>query len=240
MTMREELLDSLFTRVGRWWDRLHERVCGPPKLDEKEIVERFHRLFYDSRLYAKTFLLGIHAGKCPLDFWIFQEMISEIKPDLIIECGTFHGGSALFLAAMCDLVNHGRIISIDIEENLARPRHKRIEYLLGSSTTETTIEQVKKRIHAGDKIMVDLDSDHHKEHVLKELRIYSKFVTKGSYIIVEDTNINGHPVLPDFGPGPMEAVEEFLKENKDFVIDKTREKLLLTFNPDGYLKKIND
>ena len=98
--------------------------------------------------------------------------------------------------------------------------------------------QVGKLISDKDKVMVILDSDHHKEHVLNELRIYGKFVTKESYIIVEDTNINGHPVYPDFGPGPMEAVEEFLRENKNFVIDKTREKFYLTFNPRGYLKKI--
>ncbi len=86
--------------------------------------------------------------------------------------------------------------------------------------------------------MAILDSDHHKEHVLRELEIYSKFVTRESYIIVEDTNINGHPVRSKFGPGPMEAVKEFLKMNDDFIIDRSREKFYLTFNPDGYLKKM--
>ena len=87
--------------------------------------------------------------------------------------------------------------------------------------------------------MVILDSDHGKDHVLNELRTYSPFVTKGSYLIVEDTNINGHPVLHDFGPGPMEAVEDFLKENQNFTVDKSKEKFYLTFNPKGYLRKIN-
>ncbi|GAI83537.1 unnamed protein product, partial [marine sediment metagenome] len=101
------------------------------------------------------------------------------------------------------------------------------------------VEKVKSLVGNEDKIMVILDSDHSKQNVLNELRIYSKFVTKGSYLIVEDTNINGHPVYPEFGPGPMEAVDDFLKENKDFVVDKNKEKLILTFNPNGYLKKIN-
>ena len=86
--------------------------------------------------------------------------------------------------------------------------------------------------------MVDLDSNHSKQHVLEEMRAYAPMITIGNYLIVEDTNINGHPVLPEFGPGPMEAVEEFLKENHDFVPDPSREKFLVTFNPGGYLRKV--
>jgi cephalosporin hydroxylase len=176
--------------------------------------------------------------KCPLDLWIYQEIIFEQKPDMIIECGTANGGSALFLASICDLVNNGKIITIDIENKQNKPRHKRIKYLVGSSTAENIVDQIRKLISDKNKVMVILDSDHHKEHVLNELTIYSKFVTKGSYIIVEDTNINGHPVFPDFGPGPMEAIEEFLKENKIFVIDYNNEKFYLTYNPRGYLLRM--
>ena len=86
--------------------------------------------------------------------------------------------------------------------------------------------------------MVILDSDHRKPHVLEELRIYGRLVPKGSYVVVEDSNINGHPVFPGYGPGPMEALEEFLAENKDFAIDETMEKHLMTFNPKGYLRKV--
>lgn len=209
---------------------------------EENIIDQFHKLYYDSHLFGETwvntFWLGIHIEKCPLDPWIYQEIIYAIKPDIIIECGTAYGGSALFLASICDLVNNGKVITIDIENREGRPEHKRIKYLLGSSTSEEIVDYVNKLIDDKDKVMVILDSDHHKEHVLNELRIYSKFITKGSYIIVEDTNVNGHPVVPSFGPGPMEAVKEFLKENKNFAIDKTKEKFLLTFNPNGYLKKI--
>lgn len=209
---------------------------------EKSIVDQFHELYYDSRVFGKTwgntFWLGIPTLKCPLDLWIYQEIIFEVKPDVIIECGTAAGGSALFLASMCDLVGNGRVITIDIEDIKGRPEHKRIKYLLGSSTSKEIVEKVKNLIKDEIKVMVILDSDHHEEHVLNELRIYSNFVTKGSYLIVEDTNINGHPVAPDFGPGPMEAVKKFLRENKSFVIDETKEKFYLTFNPKGYLKRI--
>ncbi len=82
-----------------------------------------------------------------------------------------------------------------------------------------------------------LDSDHRREHVLRELELYSRFVTPGCYLVVEDTNINGHPVAPTFGPGPMEAVRDFLASTDDFEVDHSREKLLLTFNPSGYLRR---
>lgn len=209
---------------------------------EKSIVDQFCKLYFDSYVAGKTsfntFWLGIPTRKCPTDFWIYQEIIFELKPDIIIECGTAHGGSALFLASMCDLVNNGKVITIDIVDTKGRPEHKRIKYLHGSSTSEEIAEQVRKLITPKDKVMVILDSDHKKAHVLNELKIYGELVTKGSYLIVEDTVLNGHPVFPEFGPGPMEAVEEFLKENKAFVADRDKEKFYLTFNPKGYLRKV--
>ena len=85
--------------------------------------------------------------------------------------------------------------------------------------------------------MVILDSDHRRDHVYAELNIYKDIVTPGQYLIVEDTNLNGHPVASEFGPGPMEALQDFLAENDEFEQDKGMEKFYLTFNPDGYLKK---
>jgi cephalosporin hydroxylase len=85
--------------------------------------------------------------------------------------------------------------------------------------------------------MVILDSDHARDHVLEELRIYSSLVSPGSYLVVEDTNVNGHPVFREHGPGPMEAVELFLAETGEFEVDAAREKFFLTFNPRGFLRK---
>lgn len=206
----------------------------------RNIVNHFHRIYYESprRTRRNTFWLGVKAQKCPLDLWIYQEIICETRPDIIIETGTAAGGSALFLASICHLLGRGEIISIDIEDQENRPRHPRIKYLLGSSTSEEIVEKVETLIRGQDRIMAILDSDHHKDHVLRELEIYSKFVTRESYLIVEDTNINGNPVRSKFGPGPMEAVSEFLKMNDAFIIDRLREKFYLTFNPDGYLRKI--
>ena len=85
--------------------------------------------------------------------------------------------------------------------------------------------------------MVLLDSDHTRDHVLKELEAYSPMVTHGSYLIVEDTNLNGHPVEPEHGPGPMEALEAFLPAHPQFAHDTAMDKFLLTFNPRGFLKR---
>jgi cephalosporin hydroxylase len=209
---------------------------------EERIVREFHRLYYYSRERTwkdNTFWLNVPVAKCPLDLWVYQEIICEIKPDLIIETGTAYGGSALFLSSICDLINCGRIITIDVRETPDRPQNARIEYLIGSSISDEVVEKVSGSIKSGDRVMVILDSDHTAAHVLRELNIYSKLVTTGSYLIVEDTNANGHPVLPLYGAGPMEAVEEFLRRRTDFIVDRQKEKFFMTFNPKGYLRRVS-
>jgi cephalosporin hydroxylase len=205
------------------------------------ILDMFNVLFYDAQTLGKTWnnttWLGIPLFKYPSDLWVYQEILFDIKPDVIIECGTAQGGSALFFAHLCDLLKRGKVITIDITDR-ERPYHERITYLQGSSTSASTVEEVKKQIKPSDITIVVLDSNHHKDHVLNELKIYKSFVTKGSYMIVEDTILNGNPVLPEYGPGPMEAVEEFLKEEWDFIVDKSKEKFYLTANNKGYLLRI--
>jgi cephalosporin hydroxylase len=206
------------------------------------VVWAFHRLYYQSgsRTWSNTFWLGTQAQKCPLDLWIYQEILHELRPALIVETGTASGGSALFLASVCDLLDHGSIVTIDIVDRPERPTHERITYLRGSSVSAEIRARVEELARDSAPVMVILDSNHERDHVLQELRIYSPLVTPGSYLIVEDTNVNGHPVSPDFGPGPMEAVDEFLRDSDEFTADRTREKLYLTFNPGGYLQKRSD
>ncbi|MEK7208954.1 MAG: CmcI family methyltransferase [Patescibacteria group bacterium] len=239
--MIKDLLKTLKFEALLFKNLLYRRTYINSKL-EKDIVNQFHRLYYDSRLFGRgfrnTFWLGIPTFKCPLDLWIYQEIIFEQKPDLIIECGTAKGGSALFLASICEGVNRGEIVTIDIVEDEGRPKHNRITYLTGVSTSEKILRKVEEIAKNKEGVIVILDSDHTKDNVLNELRRYNKFVNKGGYLIVEDTNLNGHPVVPNFGPGPMEAVEEFMRENKKFIIDKEKEKFYLTFSPNGFLKRI--
>jgi cephalosporin hydroxylase len=201
-------------------------------------VQEFHRLYYNSSVYRQTFWRGVETQKCPLDLWIYQELIHELRPDVIVETGTFSGGSAYYMASLFDMFGAGRVITVDLEPQPNLPMHPRITYVSGlSSTAPEAVSQVKASIGEGAVVMVILDSDHSRNHVLDELRIYGPMVTPGQYLIVEDTNVNGHPVLPEFGPGPMEALDDYLKETDRFEIDTTREKFYMTFNPRGYLKR---
>jgi cephalosporin hydroxylase len=210
------------------------------ELSPQQVVDAFHKLYLlsEDAPWKRTFWMGQHLYKCPLDVWVYQELLYEQQPDLIIECGTLEGGSALFLSNMCDLLGKGRVLTIDISPPEGKPQHPRLTYLQGSSTAPEIVARVKREIKPGEKVLVILDSDHHKEHVLNELRAYHSLVSPGCYLIVEDSNVNGHPVGLEFGPGPMEAMEEFFRENRDFEIDASREKHFLSFNPRGYLKKV--
>lgn len=206
---------------------------------ESFIIRQFHKFYYGDPVWQNTTWFGVTTLKCPLDLWIYQELIYKLKPEVIVECGTSHGGSARYLASLFDLIGHGEIITVDIEPKPNRPVHPRIHYVNGSSTDHQIVAQVKSKINGRKNIMVILDSDHSRNHVLGEMQAYYDLVPVGGYLIVEDTNINGHPVYKSFGPGPMEAVDDFLKEHKNFIIDRSQEKLHLTFNPRGYLKRVS-
>jgi len=210
------------------------------------IVDEFHRAYYDEpdRTFNDTRWLGVAAQKYPADLWVYQEIICELRPDVIVETGTNWGGSALFMASICELLGHGRIVTVDISDmapsRATRPQHDRIVYLTGSSTSADVVAEVRRIVEGAETVMVILDSDHTRDHVVTELKIYSEFVTPGSYVIVEDTNVNGHPVFPAHGPGPMEAVDLFLKESRSFAPDRGREKHLVTASPKGFLKRVVD
>lgn len=203
------------------------------------VVDLFHKLYYDAheRTWTNTRWLGHTVLKTPLDLWVYQEILHELRPALIVETGTWSGGSALYMANICDLLGAGRVVSIDTSPPPDFD-HPRIAWVTGSSTEPAIAGMVTNlAARVEGHVLVLLDSDHTCDHVLAEMRLYAPLVTPGSYLIVEDTNINGHPVLPDFGPGPMEAVALFLGESDEFVPDPSREKFYLTQNPGGYLRR---
>jgi cephalosporin hydroxylase len=208
--------------------------------EHKAVVNDFLRLYQDRRrqTWMNTTWMGHRLWKCPLDLWIYQELIHRTRPELIIETGTAEGGSGFFLADMCERVGCGQVITVDVVP-VNGPRHDRLTYLTGSSTDPAIVRYIESEADRyGHSAMVILDSDHTEAHVLGELRLYSPLVGVGQYLIVEDTAINGHPLMPNFGPGPMEAVETFLTETESFIVDQGCEKFLATFHPSGFLKRI--
>jgi cephalosporin hydroxylase len=219
-----------------------EQTPAPAESDDERrtrIVDDFAVLYYGEGAGGGTWnrmaWLGNPLLKNPLDLWIYQEIVASTKPDLIIETGTFCGGSALYLAGLCDLLGRGEVISVDVAPEQT-PEHPRVTYLTGSSVADDIVATMRARAE-GKRTMVILDSDHRAPHVSAELDVLSPLVSEGCYLVVEDTNVNGHPVLPDFGPGPTEAMEGFLPDHPEFTPDRELEKFLFTFNPGGYLRR---
>jgi cephalosporin hydroxylase len=221
-------------------------------LSPRPTIDRFHKLFYNSiHTMDRNRWMGVRAAQNPNDVWITQEILFEVKPDFVVETGTYRGGSAVLWAMILREINpEGRVITIDIEDNLPDAKKlpifkERVDFLLGSSTAPAIVAEVKRRV-AGHKAVLILDSDHRKPHVLGELRAYADIVPVGSYIIVQDSNINGHPAFLDpkglsaslaGQPGPWEAVQEFLAADRRFTVDRDRERLMLTMNPNGFLRR---
>lgn len=177
--------------------------------------------------------LGISTLQTPSDAWIILEIMYEVKPDLIVEAGTFHGGSAALWAIILEHINpRGRVLTIDIEDQ-REPRAKklpiskrRVDFLLGSSTDPKIVKEVHRRAK-GKRVLVLLDSLHSKEHVAAELEAYTPIVPVGGYLIVQDTLV-----------GPAQAINEFLANNDEFIADRGRERYKDTNTVNGYLKRV--
>ena len=207
------------------------------------ISDTFHTFYEQHRLWKDTTWMGVPMYKLPFDAFVIQELICKVKPNFIIETGTGEGGSAIFYASLCELFTGGKVITIDINDKFDIDSFEiskiknRIIKVYGSSTNPLVFEKVKNLVGDGSALVV-LDSNHRKKHVVDELDLYSQLVNIGSYIIVEDTHVNYHPVPWEWGDGPMEAVHEFLEINDNFVIDSSCEKHMMTFNPRGYLRRV--
>lgn len=208
----------------------------------------------NSAQYSYNFSwMGRPIIQYPQDMIAMQEIIWDIKPDLIIETGIAHGGSLIYYASLLELVGAGEVLGIDIDirehnrkEIEKHQMFKRIKMISGSSINEDTIEKVKAHAEGKKKILVILDSNHTHDHVLKELELYSPFVSLSSYIVVFDTIVED---LPEgyfsqqrpwgIGNNPKTAVSEFLQKNNQFIIDESIDnKLLISVGPSGYLKRI--
>jgi cephalosporin hydroxylase len=224
------------------------RAAPPATVSDAEVIRRFHELWYNKFKddWSPNSWMGVPTAQNPMDVWITQEILTEVKPDFFIEAGSWRGGSALLWATLLEQLNPAsRVITIDIEDHLEAARQvplfqRRVDFLLGSSIDPAIVSSIAKRVR-GKKVVILLDSAHFRRHVIQELRLYSPMVSQGSYLIVQDSNINGHPVLPNWADGdggPMEAIKEFLASNDEFQVDQAREKFLFTFSPHGFLRRV--
>ena len=222
--------------------------------NKKKSIKIINTLLENKHTYLFDWL-GIPIIQFPNDIIVMQELIYKIKPKYIIECGVAHGGMLVFYATILNLLNikKHKVIGIDIEIRPINKRriiksrfYKNIDLFEASSTDEKLFDKLKNKYNLkNERKIVVLDSNHTKEHVLNELNFYSKFLKKGDYIVVMDTIIE--LINPKFnkekafkkGNSPYNAVDLFLKNNKNFIIDNYYEnKSFLTNMRNGFLKKI--
>lgn len=190
-----------------------------------------------NRIMNHSTYFGIPAFKNPIDFWIYQELIFETQPNVIIEIGNKFGGSTLALAHTCDLLEKGKVIGLDISHKKIPDRvrqHPRVRLIEGDACQ--SFAKVKKLISQKDKVLIIEDSSHTYENTLRVLEKFSVLIKPGSYFIVEDS-ICHHGLAIGPKPGPYEAIETFTSNNSDFEIDRSKESFLITWNPKGYLKR---
>jgi cephalosporin hydroxylase len=209
-------------------------------VEESESLAFFELLeIMQRRIMDKTSYFGIPTYKNPIDFWVYQEIIFEQRPDVIIEIGNRFGGSTLALAHLLDNMFHGKIIGIDISHsNISSlvKAHPRIRLIEGDACS--VYEQVKNLIHASESVLIIEDSAHSYEHTFDVLQKYSNLVSPGGYFIVED-GICHHGLNVGPSPGPYEACSDFILRSNDFEVDRSKESFCITWNPKGFLRRKN-
>lgn len=224
-------------------ERFAEMICKQVHTDAQKAewaktIKNFNALYYQASVqtWSNTKWRGIPVLKPPTDMWVYQELICKLKPDLIIETGTWAGGSALFMRDVMKMDNQsGVVISIDLDwRKIAEGMHHIPGMRLWNKDCidPETINDLKTiiRVEKRNKVMVILDSEHTKEHVLRELELYAPLVTKGMPLIVEDGN-NCSSV--------KEAIDEWFPYHlSEFKADYMCEKFMLTFNRDGFFERV--
>lgn len=203
---------------------------------------RYHLWYYNSRLWGEMKWMGVTTLKSVSDMWNYQEILYGLKPSLVVEFGTRFGGSALFFAAvMRQIGNRFRLLSVDIDAETVSEQTRRdqdVELLTMSSTDPRVAERIASlRTEYPGQVFAILDSDHMEAHVLGEMKLLRPLLVPGDYMIVEDSNVHGHPVYPSHGRGPYEAIEAYFREfPDDYAHDSKREsKFGFTFAPNGFL-----
>lgn len=235
----------------------HKREQSLALGKDKAVFDGSTRYMLQLNPYDYSYLwnwMGVPIIQMPADVMATQEVIWATKPDVIIETGVARGGSVIFMAAMLQLLGKGKVIGVDIDiraHNRAsieeHPMSHRVTLIEGGSVDEDTLQRVRAEIPDGARVMVVLDSDHSREHVLAECRAYGPLVTPGCYMVVADTMI-GHIEETDTpenrsqiwrkGNEPLSALTDYLAESDLFEVDEVLNgKLVLSSSPGGYIRR---
>jgi cephalosporin hydroxylase len=201
--------------------------------------EAYLRWFYDAKVWKGTTWHGVRTLKLPSDIWNYQEIIFDHGIENVIETGTCFGGSALFFAETLAARRGGRVVTIDVDGQTRQlgASHERIHFLVGDSAAPEMVSKALSLIAPRNgRTFLILDSDHSRDHVLRELRAWVPHLRSRDYLVVEDSVVNGNPVRPEHGPGPMEAIAQYLQEAPGLLIhDREREaKFGTTFAARGH------
>lgn len=221
----------------------------PLKIREADYAVSYNTLVADwiiyhheSIVFEKVQWMGIKVRKNTLDCWIYQEILWEIKPEVLVEIGSYDGGSTLYFCHLFDIIGKGTVVSVDLERSYFKIKHPRLIEMTGDCGDPSFASKIAD-FCTGKSVLVIHDADHSKDAVLRDLQLYADIVSPGSYFIVEDGIVdvfdpNTYPQLGWERPGPLVAIKEFLKKDDRFVIDKCRERYLITYNPCGFLKRV--
>jgi cephalosporin hydroxylase len=215
-------------------------VDGPPTTPvpiPEDLRWSFTEAAYRSMGWQHTRWMGRPIETAPTDLVAYQDLITRIRPDWIVETGTGDGVRTHFLASMCDLIDHGQVVTVDPDDQPERPTHPRITQVIGRPHHDDTAQEVRAIVGDGRALVIlGSRADRHKTQT--EFGAYAPLVPVGSYVVLADTVVNGHPVWPGFGPGPAEAGKQILSMNGNFVVDPELELYALSFNPAGYLRRV--
>jgi cephalosporin hydroxylase len=211
------------------------------------IPQQYFEWYYNANIWKTLTYRGVRILKYPMDLWNYQEIISERNVQWVLETGTRHGGSALFFAdLLSNLDRSGKVVTIDVEPELRVDlrRHPRVDLIIGDSGSAEVIDRAWRDLQrtAPGEVFVILDSDHRKPHVLRELDAIVPRMRTGDYLVVEDTVVNGHPVRPDHGPGPLEAVGAFVASRPGLLAADHRREARFGFSAaqGGYFMRANE
>lgn len=207
----------------------------------RDPCQAYHFWYYETGVQSSLTFEGVSIRKSVLDLWNYQQIIWELRPSLVVEFGAKHGGSALWFARLLDAIGSGRVITVDTRAERIDQRavtHPRIEVRNAMSTDSVLVAELSAlRKQDPEPWFVILDSDHSRDNVFAELAAITPFLKTGDRVIVEDGNINGNPVAPAWGPGPLEAIRDYLREHPSaYRVDVENEtRFGWTFAPSGYL-----